>query len=99
MRSLVKREGLNDHEFGIPYVTTGIRGAVVYEAKLEITNQQYQVDDEYEYLSLTLKNAGTMTALFVEIHPLLNYRTDLIIRDNFVSIPPNQEHTLVVKAA
>lgn len=98
LRSLVKREGLNDHEFGIPYVTTGIRGAVVYEAKLEITNQQYQVDDEYEYLSLTLKNVGTMTALFVEIHPLLNYRTDLIIRDNFVSIPPNQEHTLEVKA-
>ncbi len=97
LRSLVKREGLNDYEFGIPYVTTGIRGAVVYDAKLEITNQQYDTDHEYEYLSLTLKNTGVMTALFVEIHPLLNYRTDLIIRDNFISIPPNEEHTMVVK--
>ena len=98
LRSLVKREGINDNEFGIPYVTTGLKGAVVYDAKLEITDRRYETDEEYEYLSLTLKNTGIMTALFVEFHPLLNYRTDLIIRDNFFSIAPGQEHTFVVKA-
>ena len=98
LRSLVKRQGLNDHEFGIPYVTTGIRGAVVYEGRMEITEQTSYTDEEYEYLSLTLKNTGKMTALFVELHPLLNYRTDLIIRDNFISVPPSEEHTFLVKA-
>lgn len=98
LRSLVHKDGLNDNEFGIPYVTTGITGAVVYDARLEITEQRYETDEEYEYLSLTLKNTGVMTALFTEVHPLLNYRTDLIIRDNFISVTPGQEHTFVVKA-
>lgn len=98
LRSLVKREGIHDNEFGIPYVTTGNKGAVVYGAELTVTDQTYETDREYEYLSVTLKNTGVMTALFVEAHPLLNYRTDLIIRDNFISIPPGEEHTLIIKA-
>lgn len=98
LRSLVKREGVNDHEFGIPYVTTGIKGMKVYDAKLETVGTEYSTDEEYEYLAVTLKNTGVMTALFVEAHPMLNYRTDLIIRDNFISIPPQEERTLVIKA-
>lgn len=98
LRSLVKREGVNDHEFGIPYVTTGIKGMKVYDAHLELTDTSYRTDEVYEYLSVTLKNTGVMTALFVEAHPSLNYRTDLIIRDNFLSIPPQEERTLLIKA-
>lgn len=98
LRSLVKREGVNDHEFGIPYVTTGIKGQMVYDACLEVGSTEYRTDETYEYLSVALKNTGAMTALFVEAHPLLNYRTDLIIRDNFLSIPPQEERTLLIKA-
>lgn len=98
LRGLIKPEETPDWSFGIPYVTTGLRGAKVHPAQLKITGTEAWEDDAYEYLSITLQNTGAMTALFVEVHPLLNYRTDLIVRDNFISIPPQQTHTLLIKA-
>lgn len=98
LRALVKPEETKDIDFGVPYVTTGIQGVKVSSAELHVKDQKSWMDDTYEYLALTLENAGDMTALFTEIHPLLNYRTDLIIRDNFLSIPPGEEQVVLIKA-
>lgn len=48
-------------------------------------------------LTLQVTNNGVMTALFVEARPLIVYRTDLLIDNQYVCIPPGEMRTLTIK--
>ncbi|MFZ2527296.1 MAG: hypothetical protein WAX14_06525, partial [Rhodococcus sp. (in: high G+C Gram-positive bacteria)] len=48
-------------------------------------------------LALQVTNNGAMTALFVEARPLIVYRSDLLIDNQYVCIPPGEMRTLNIK--
>ncbi|MFV0351795.1 MAG: glycoside hydrolase family 2 protein [Oscillospiraceae bacterium] len=98
LRSLLTQNKVNNYPFDIPYVTTGLAGREVAKTTLAVQQCRSYEDDIFEYMDVTLQNTGSMTALFIELHPLLCYRTDLIIPDNFISIPPSEERTITIKA-
>ena len=67
--------------------------------ELKAVAGEYRVEDGQERLSLTVHNRGAMTALFCSPEPMLEYRTDLHVHPNYVSIPPGESRTIDVRAA
>lgn len=59
---------------------------------------ELRIEGEEEVLELKLTNTGRMTALFCEPKPVLNYRTDLIIENIYVCIPPGESRTIKIHA-
>ena len=57
-----------------------------------------RAEGEQEVLELTVKNTGPMTAFPVEPHPLISYRTDLIVDNNHCFIPPGESRTITIRA-
>jgi beta-mannosidase len=51
-----------------------------------------------EVLELKVTNTGKMTALFCEPKPLLDYRTDLLVDNLYVSIPPGESRLVTLRA-
>lgn len=97
LRGLLK-DDVGSHAYGIPYVTTAICGGKVERTELSVENKRDYIIEESEYFELTLKNTGAMTALFIEAKPLLEYRTDLFIDNNFISIPPGETRQVTIRA-
>ena len=58
-----------------------------------------RVAGDQEVLVLRVSNTGPMTALFCEPHPLIEYRTDLFIENDYCFIPPGQSRTITIRAA
>jgi beta-mannosidase len=58
-----------------------------------------RVEGETEILELRVKNIGSMTALFCEPHPLIEYRTDLFTKNNHTFIPPGESRTISIRAS
>jgi hypothetical protein len=56
------------------------------------------VSDEKEAAKFTLTNTGQMTALFCQLKPMLAYRTDLFLSNNFIFIPSGQSREIIVKS-
>lgn len=55
-------------------------------------------DGDEELLEVELSNPGRMTAIFCEMHPLIEYRTDLFIDNNYCFVPPGQSRVVTVRA-
>ena len=70
----------------------------VTRTALQVTAQPMRVDGNNEVYELTVKNAGRMTALLCEPHPLLVYRTDLLVANNNCSIPPGESRVITIRA-
>ena len=70
----------------------------VRQTSLQVSSTVFGVEGGEEWLELTLSNTGKMTALFCDPRPVLNYRTDLIIDNLFVSIPPGETRMLKIHA-
>ena len=51
-----------------------------------------------DHMTLVLENTGSMTALFCSPRSVLEYRPDLNIDNDFVSIPPGETRTMTVRA-
>ena len=66
---------------------------------LEVSAAPVRVEGEQEVLELTVKNTGPMTAFPVEPHPLISYRTDLIVDNNHCFVPPGESRTITIRAA
>jgi Beta-galactosidase/beta-glucuronidase len=92
------KTGIKDNDFGVPYVTTAITGGPVGKAVLNVISAKTVVDKENDVLEVAVENTGTMTALFCELQPELEYRTDLFIDSNFSFIPPGECRKFTVKA-
>lgn len=98
LRSLVKPEQTTAYEWGVPYALTGVAGGRLSDAALRVVDCTYENEGDGEKLTVTLENTGDMTALFPEIRPLLKYRTDLFIENQFSFVPPHEKRTLIVRA-
>lgn len=55
-------------------------------------------EGERESLQIDVTNSGDMTALFCEPHPLLAYRTDIDIHNNYAFIPPGETRAIAISA-
>ena len=71
----------------------------VTRTTIEVEARPVRLEGEQEVLDLVVRNTGPMTALFCEPHPLIEYRTDLFIRNNHISIPPGETRTLTIRSA
>jgi hypothetical protein len=49
-------------------------------------------------MTMVLQNTGPMTALFCSPYPVLEYRPDLTLTNDFVSIPPGERRTMTIQA-
>ncbi|MBB3067894.1 beta-mannosidase [Paenibacillus baekrokdamisoli] len=91
--------GLPDHDYGIPYVTTCVNGGVVTRTEIKLVSAERVEHGGEESLSFVVANIGGMTAMFCELHSVLEYRTDLFIDNNFISIPPGETRVIKVCAS
>jgi len=91
-------EGSDDN---LPRVVLGggLAPRPVTRTTIEAEARPVRIEGEQEVMDLVVRNTGPMTALFCEAHPLIEYRTDLFIRNNHVSIPPGQTRTLTIRSA
>lgn len=85
----VRAINLPDHTLTLPVRRTNIR--LIHAAKFETSLGE-------ERMTLVLQNTGPMTALFCSPHPMLEYRPDLDIDNDFVSIPPRESRTITIRA-
>lgn len=65
---------------------------------LEVVQFSHQLKADCERLQIELTNNGEMTALFCEPHPLLTYRTDIDIENNYAFVPPGERRTITISA-
>lgn len=90
---------LGDRDFhGLHIDLTGRCGGYVEKTKIEVIESKYVSDEKTESLKIILENSGSMTALFCEFHPLLEYRTDISVDNNFLFIPPNEKRIVNIRA-
>lgn len=82
-----------DADFGSPFTATGLRGGLVRRTTLEAG----LTEETDRRLIYEITNTGEMTALFPELHPLTDYRTDLYIDGNFTSIPPGESRRYTIE--
>ena len=59
----------------------GLAPRPVTRTTIEVEARSVRLEGEQELLDLVVRNAGPMTALFCEVQPLIEYRTDLFIRE------------------
>ncbi len=71
----------------------------VKRTAFQVESEPMQTEGDTETIRLHVTNTGAMTALFCEVHPMLEYRTDLEIDNNFCSIPPGEKRTINVRAS
>ena len=69
------------------------------KADLEAVAVSGHRDGDADVLHIDLENHGPMTALFCQAQPLLAYRTDLDIDNNYAFIPPGERRRLSIRAA
>ena len=70
----------------------------VRRTRLQLVGESLSVEGDNEVYALTLRNTGRMTALFCEPHPLLEYRTDMLIDNNNCCIPPGESRVITIRA-
>ena len=80
-------------------VGSGLAPRPVTRTAIEAEARPVHIEGGQEVMDLVVRNAGPMTALFCEAHPLIEYRTDLFIRNNHISIPPGQKRSLTIRSA
>jgi len=93
------------HIFGQAGVGSPFRGLLdktaprpIEHTTLELEASESREEGKEEVLELNLTNTGKMTALFCEPKPVLNYRTDMIIDNLYVCIPPGESRTVMIRA-
>jgi beta-mannosidase len=70
----------------------------ITRTSLSLSSSKIYIRDNQEILKIELKNTGKMTALFCELHPLIEYRTDTFITNNHLFIPPSESRVIKIVA-
>ncbi len=70
----------------------------ITRTSLQVTADTPHIEEDEEVLELKVTNTGKMTALFCEAKPLLDYRTDLLVDNLHVSIPPGESRLVTIRA-
>jgi hypothetical protein len=73
-------------------------GRPVQRTAVEASVKASYEEGGQEVLSMEVRNTGTMTALFCEPQPLISYRTDLLIDNNYCFIPPGESRLITIRA-
>ncbi len=68
----------------------------VRRTTLQASPRPVRTERSDEVLEINLKNIGEMTALFCTPHPLLEYRTDFMVLNNHISIPPGESRSITI---
>ena len=71
----------------------------VRRTQLEAQRTPVTTEGTEETIDIEVKNTGTMTALFCEPHPLLEYRTDITILNNHAFVPPGETRSIKLRAS
>lgn len=53
--------------------------------------------EDGDALQLHISNDGPIVAFYIEAHPLIDYRTDLIIEDNYLFVPPGETRVMTIR--
>ena len=53
--------------------------------------------DGGDELHLHITNDGPIAAFYIEAQPLITYRTDLLIDDNYIFVPPGETRTITIR--
>ncbi len=69
----------------------------ITRTSLQATHGKLRIEGEEEVLELKVTNTGKMTALFCEPKPILDYRTDLLVNNLYVSIPPGESRVVTIR--
>ncbi|MDL2327998.1 hypothetical protein LJC64_05065 [Ruminococcaceae bacterium OttesenSCG-928-A11] len=96
MRGLLYEVG--DRPFGIPYATTGMVPGRVAQTEISLENAAWKRDDEWEQVTLTVKNTGEMTALFLHPEPLTRHSPHLFIEGDHLSVPPGESRQVTMRS-
>lgn len=99
LRSIIHPEDTTTYEWGVPYALTGIAGGRISTSQLEAETAGYKLKGNTEYLDLLITNKSAMTAFPVTIEPLLQYKTDIFISNNYFHIPPGQSRQITIKSS
>ncbi|MEI6424456.1 MAG: polysaccharide lyase family protein, partial [Lentisphaerota bacterium] len=73
-------------------------GHPVRRTTVEASVKACQEEGGQDVLALQVRNTGAMTVLFCEPHPLMSYRTDLFIENNYCFIPPGESRTITIRS-
>ena len=65
---------------------------------LLVSAQTARIKGDNEILEIEITNTGQMTALFCAPHPLLEYRTDIDVLNNHISVPPGEKRAVTILA-
>jgi uncharacterized membrane protein len=86
---VVRAIDLPDHNLMLP-----VRRTIVHLVQAV----KFETSASGERMTLTLQNSGPMTALFCSPRSMLEYRPDLDIDNDFVSIPPGEIRSMTIQA-
>jgi len=70
----------------------------VKRTTLLVSPRPVRIEGDTETLEIELQNTGSMTALFCEPHPMLDYRTDITVLNNHAFVPPGETRTVTIYA-
>jgi hypothetical protein len=70
----------------------------VSRTTLVASRHPVRVTGKNETIEIELENKGSMTALFCEPHPMLEYRTDITVLNNHAFVPPGETRTVTIYA-
>lgn len=90
-------KGAKDADDNEPQTVPNLIGRPVRRTTVEASVKAYYEKGVQEALVLQVRNTGAMTALFCEPHPLVSYRTDLFVDNNYGFIPPGESRTITIR--
>ena len=96
LRGLIYETG--DRQFGIPYVTTSMTPGRVRQTEIELEQIEWACEDNWEICTLSVKNSGCMTALFIHPESITQYRADIFVENDHMFIPPNESRQLIIRS-
>jgi len=70
----------------------------VRRTTLRASPRPMRTEGNKETLEIELANQGSMTALFCEPHPMLEYRTDITVGNNYAFVPPGEARSVTISA-
>jgi len=73
------------------------RSQGIQQTQLRVSAMPKKTNTDSDILELTVENRGDMTALFCSTHPVLEYRTDIIVTNNNVSVPPRESRVISIE--
>ncbi|MCM4165988.1 MULTISPECIES: glycoside hydrolase family 2 protein [unclassified Arenibacter] len=90
--------GLGNLSIGTDSIDTDRLWLPLSRTSLQAKVMPLRTENDQEILEIIITNSGSMTALFCEPHPIANYRTDIMIDNNYCFIPPGESRSIIIRS-